>query len=46
MPTPKGEIAIKFEDKTLQWYVPDGIKAKVVVDGKLVSEESNGIMER
>lgn len=41
VPTPKGEIAIKFENKKFEWYVPDGIKAKIVIDGEIVSEEEN-----
>lgn len=46
VPTPKGEIAVKCENNKFSWYVPDGIQVKVLIDGDLVSEDNNGIVER
>lgn len=42
VPTPAGEIAVRYEDNRLQWIVPEGLKVKVIVEGQLISESNRG----
>ena len=42
VPTPHGEIGVKYENNTFTWIVPEGIKVKVIIDEQAVSEENCG----
>lgn len=42
VPTPKGEIAVKYENNKFYWNVPKGINAKIIIDNKVVSTEKAG----
>lgn len=34
VPTPFGEIALRYEDGTLNYFIPDGIEAELVIHGE------------
>lgn len=45
VPTPFGEIAIKYENKRLSYVIPEGIEAKLIWNGEEKSIEGNGLSE-
>lgn len=44
VPTPKGEIAVKYENDIFSWYVPEEIDTKVIIGEHIVSELHQGVM--
>ena len=44
VPTPYGEIALKYENNTLHYIIPDGIEAELVLDGNATRVSGAGFI--
>lgn len=45
VPTPLGEIAVKYEDFVFSWYAPENMKVKVIVGDKTVVGQQQGSIQ-